>query len=359
MPLPRRNVEDRLIWHATLDGLFSVKSAYHLAVRLDQLNERWRAQVSWMDKASWIRLWDANIPPKLKIFAWQLLSRILPTSEALIERKIEVLPQCSVCWAPSETMEHLFLDCPVARALWTQSGLDHLGEGLPRHTFPLFLKKLLAILQKPSQFMGVIAILWRIWRSRNWVVFEGKQFGILALMRQYHQQVGEWLSLPNDPRHPSLSPPSTSTVGLGGGGEPVCRWDGAVRSGSHSAGGFVLLNEEWETLWAAGVQFPLLDDPMVAEVLTLREAIRWCITQGLVSMRFEGDAKVVIEKLCQADVRDSRIGAILEEILQVFTIYPGFIVRFVGRGSNRVAHSVARQALSLFPTMCRYFEFQA
>ncbi|CAL1376352.1 unnamed protein product [Linum trigynum] len=115
-------------------------------------------------------------------------------------------------------MKHLFLDCPVARALWTQSDLDHLGEGLPRHTFPLFLKKLLAILQQPSQFMGVIAILWKIWRSRNWVVFEGKQFGILALMRQYHQQVGEWLSLPNDPRRPSLSPPSTSTVGLGGTG---------------------------------------------------------------------------------------------------------------------------------------------
>ncbi|CAL1383989.1 unnamed protein product [Linum trigynum] len=150
MPLPRQNIEDRLVWHATVDGIFSVKSAYHLAVRLDQLNGRWRSQVSWMDKASWIRLWEANIPPKLKIFAWQLLNRILPTTEALIERKIDVFARCPVCWASSETMEHLFLDCPVARALWTQSNLDHLGEGLPRHTFPLFMKKLLAILHQPS-----------------------------------------------------------------------------------------------------------------------------------------------------------------------------------------------------------------
>ncbi|CAL1410178.1 unnamed protein product [Linum trigynum] len=110
-------------------------------------------------------------------------------------------------------------------------------------------------------------------------------------MRQYHQQVGEWLSLPNDPRLPSLSPPSTSATGLGAAGGPVCRWDGAVRLGSHSAGGFVLLNEAGAIIWAAGVQFPLLEDPMVAEILTLREAIRWCIGGVLCLCDLKGTPK--------------------------------------------------------------------
>ncbi|CAL1396341.1 unnamed protein product [Linum trigynum] len=311
-----------------------------------------------MDKRSWIWVWEANIPPKLKVFVWKILTRILPTTEALIEKDVEVLPRCPVCWASKETMEHLFFDCPVARALWSQAGFDSLGEGLARHTFPLFLKKLLAILHQPSQFMAVIATLWRIWRSRNWVVFEGKQFSIPALLRQYNQQVGEWLGLPREPQSPSSHLPDRPTVVVSGLGGPVCRWDGVVRRGSHSAGGMVLLNDVGTPLWAVGVQFPNLDDPMVVELLTLRKAVRWCLAHGFLVMRFEGDAKVVIDKICRADVRDSRVGTILEEMIQIFRENPGFTVRFVGRGDNRVAYKVARQTLSLFPTTCRYFDFQ-
>ncbi|CAI0410325.1 unnamed protein product, partial [Linum tenue] len=47
-----------------------------------------------------------------------ILNRALPTAEALIERKVQVHPRCPVCWGDSESLEHLFLYCPVARALW-------------------------------------------------------------------------------------------------------------------------------------------------------------------------------------------------------------------------------------------------
>ncbi|CAL1381938.1 unnamed protein product [Linum trigynum] len=131
IPLPRLPVEDKLIWHNTPEGIFIVKSAYHLAVTLDRRKGRWWSEVSWMDKASWIRLWEANLPPKLKVFVWKILNRMIPTTEALIAKDVLVLPRCPVCWAESETLEHLFLSCPVARALWDYSGLASLGEGLP------------------------------------------------------------------------------------------------------------------------------------------------------------------------------------------------------------------------------------
>ncbi|CAL1360407.1 unnamed protein product [Linum trigynum] len=233
-----------------------------------------------MDKASWIRLWEANVPPKLKVFVWQIFHRILPTTEALIEKKVVVLPRCPVCWEASETLEHLFLDFPVAPALWDHTGLAHLGGGLPRHTFPLFLRKLLALLHQPFLVMSVIAILWRIWRSRNWVVFEGKQFGVPALMRQFNQQVQEWVSLSVDRVHPVLrshSPPSDPV----GSSQVICIWDGAVRSGSHSAGGMVLMSPDREILLVKGVQFPVMDDPMMIEVLVLREATRGTWTLAL------------------------------------------------------------------------------
>ncbi|CAL1354012.1 unnamed protein product [Linum trigynum] len=308
-----------------------------------------------MDKSSWIRLWEADIPPKIRVFVWQIFHRILPTTKALREKKVDVLPRCPVCWA---TLEHMFLECPVARALWDQSELAHLGEGLPRHTFPLFLKKLLVVVQNPALVMSVVAVLWQIWRSRNWVVFEGKQFGIVALMRQFHQQVQEWSSLPRDQNDQLVRPPSP-IVRYAGDATAICMWDGAVRLGSHAAGGMVILNYDRAVILAKGVHFSFLGDPMVVEALVLREAIGWCLANGFTVMRSEGDAQVIIEKILRKDVRDNRIGAILEEIVNCFASNIGFTVRFVGRRNNRVAHLVARQALSLFPTTCRSFDFQA
>ncbi|CAL1400383.1 unnamed protein product [Linum trigynum] len=308
IPLPRLNMADKLIWHGTADGVFTVKSAYHLAVDIDRRRGGWRATVGWMDKESWIRLWEANIPPKLKVFVWQILHRILPTTEALIEKRVQVHPRCPVCWDSVETMEHLFLDCPVARALWGYSGLEALGEGLPRHTFPIFLKRCLALIHQPTLFMAVVAILWRIWRSRNWVVFEGKQFGFPALMRQFQQQYEEWARLPMDKSSPVVSRHEPLLSALGREEEGVvCQWDGAVRAGSHSAGGVVLLTSNREVWLVKGVHLPWVDDPLVVELLVLREAILWCLSLGLSAVTFEGDAKVLIDKINQADARDSRV----------------------------------------------------
>ncbi|CAL1401916.1 unnamed protein product [Linum trigynum] len=146
---------------------------------------------------------------------------------------------------------------------------------------------------------------------------------------------------------------------LGQAAGVVCLWDGATRKGSHSAGGMVLRSLSGGVLMAKGIQFPGIDDPTVVELLVLREAIAWCLGQGFTGMRFEGDAKVIIDKINSKDASDSRMGVVLEEVLQYFCSNPGFSVRFVGRRNNRVAHLVARKALSLYPTTSRFFDFQA
>ncbi|CAL1383031.1 unnamed protein product [Linum trigynum] len=149
---------------------------------------------------------------------------------------------------------------------------------------------------------------------------------------------------------PTVAPHEAHPLGHGGGGgnRIVCMWDGAVRRGSHSAGGVVLMTPQRDVWLVKGVHFPCLDDPMVVELLVLREAVVWCLELGLSEVSFEGDAKVIIDKINQADVRNNRVGAVLEELLQYFRSHAGFSVRFVGRRSNRVAHSVARKALPLY-----------
>ncbi|CAL1411126.1 unnamed protein product [Linum trigynum] len=139
---------------------------------------------------------------------------------------------------------------------------------------------MLALVHHPSLFMVVVAILWRIWRSRNWVVFEGKQFGIPALMRQFHQQYEEWVGLSVDQPTRISCPvvqPGTQVVDS----RLVCMWDGPTRRGSHSAGGMVLFDPGWTLLRAKGVQFAQIDEPLVVELLVLRETIIWYLEGDL------------------------------------------------------------------------------
>ncbi|CAL1404945.1 unnamed protein product [Linum trigynum] len=154
-------------------------------------------------------------------------------------------------------------------------------------------------------------------------------------------------------------PPTPRQLGPVGVGRMVCMWDGATRRGSHSAGGLILANHARECLLARGVQFQAVDDPMVAELLVLREAVVWCLELGFFNVSFEGDAKVIIDKINSADTRDNRLGAVLVEIVQYFRAHTGFSIRFVGREHNRVAHVVARKALSLYPAISRSFDFLA
>ncbi|CAL1377023.1 unnamed protein product [Linum trigynum] len=154
-------------------------------------------------------------------------------------------------------------------------------------------------------------------------------------------------------------PPADQLVGTTTPSSVICKWDGAINHASHSAGGVVVMNPAGEVLRAKGVQFVGVDEPLVAEMLTLHEAVLWCIASGFTEVQFEGDDKVIIDKFNHADIRDSRIGALLEEVLHCLSNHSGFSVRFVGRRSNRVAHLVARKTLLLYPTTSRVFDFLA
>ncbi|CAL1387379.1 unnamed protein product [Linum trigynum] len=126
-------------------------------------------------------------------------------------------------------------------------------------------------------------------------------------MRQFHQQYEEWVGPPVDPPPRIACPvvqPETQVVDS----RLVCMWDGATRRGSHSAGGMVLVDPGWTLLRAKGVRFTQIDEPLVVELLVLREGIIWCLECGLCEVRFEGDAKVIIDKINQADTSVSHLG---------------------------------------------------
>ena len=79
--LPSRRCDDFIAWHKEKNGIFSVRSAYNLALQLCHVGTI--ASTSTVsdegERKVWQNVWSGHIPPKVKTFSWKLSHDVLPT----------------------------------------------------------------------------------------------------------------------------------------------------------------------------------------------------------------------------------------------------------------------------------------
>ena len=113
--------EDKLIWHYTNNGRFTVKSAYQLqlSLRLGAVGSTSTPQTD-----VWKNIWRLNIPPRIRVFAWRMCQGALPTKENLAKCIPSHHMRCAICGDLCESEPHILLYCPLAQAVWSGSGFD-------------------------------------------------------------------------------------------------------------------------------------------------------------------------------------------------------------------------------------------
>ena len=120
IPLPRREMEDSVIWHYDKQGRFSVKSGYQVA-----LNMKFPDLPSCSNSRgnTWSVIWKLIIPEKIKIFIWKAAKNLLSTAENLWERKIIQEVHCKRCGDGVENIWHALISCKAAKKVWQNSAL--------------------------------------------------------------------------------------------------------------------------------------------------------------------------------------------------------------------------------------------
>ncbi|KAL0337807.1 UNVERIFIED_CONTAM: hypothetical protein Scaly_2055800 [Sesamum calycinum] len=108
IPLSSVEGEDFFVWHHTANGMFSVKSAYHVAVSLANRNQ---PSTSQPIHSPWKAVWSANVPGKVRVFIWKLAQNALPTGSNLFKKLRDVVLVCPYCGSEEEDTEHVFLRC--------------------------------------------------------------------------------------------------------------------------------------------------------------------------------------------------------------------------------------------------------
>ena len=123
IPRSRVRAKDRLIWAYTARGLFTVNSAYKVALSLSSHASPCTSSNAPNHTYYWSTIWGLSLPNKIKTFAWKASRNILPTKTDLCHRGVLDEALCEACGLSEETSGHLFWDCTVAREIWEASGL--------------------------------------------------------------------------------------------------------------------------------------------------------------------------------------------------------------------------------------------
>ncbi|KAH9672066.1 reverse transcriptase domain-containing protein [Citrus sinensis] len=117
IPLSSRREEDMWYWMADPLGCYSVRSCYKV---LNPITPDSGANV-------WRKLWNLQVPNKVKNFIWRAAHNVLPTATNLISKRVDVPSTCSVCNAYEKTVLHSLVACSFAQSCWNSSSVGFVG----------------------------------------------------------------------------------------------------------------------------------------------------------------------------------------------------------------------------------------
>ena len=112
------STSDFVAWHYEKNGLFSVQSAYRLAVwNQDGVGQIGTSSSSEQGRAVWKKVWSVKVPSKVNVFIWKIVNNGLPTLVNKKHRHLEQQDICQLCGTQAEDAYHAVIRCPHAAAL--------------------------------------------------------------------------------------------------------------------------------------------------------------------------------------------------------------------------------------------------
>jgi hypothetical protein len=112
--------EDFIAWHVDKKGIFSVKSAYKIAVNSRDRESRAGLTSSSADgengNFNWKKL-SLPLPGKVLHFLWRVTTYTLPLRMKLHHRGIQLDTRCPLCFRFNEDEGHYFLKCKKVKGV--------------------------------------------------------------------------------------------------------------------------------------------------------------------------------------------------------------------------------------------------
>ena len=344
--LPLYPCEDYWSWKYTKDGCFSVKSAYHLAVKNKKFDQATSSAES--SPQLWKKVWSACTPPKVRNFAWRALNNALPVGMNFVRRKISVDPICSRCVEDIEDLKHLILTCPASKKIWYLSPLRLEVNITEEMSFKEWVERRQSIMKEKEWWSIFWAVCWAIWLGRNGWLFnkEAKEYmwsigKATGMVEEYRKamEMREVKQCNTPPLNGVWFPPPR--------GKTKLNTDAGIKAGGKVGLGAVLRDDVGDVLVAMCDKWEGECSVLMAEAMALREGMKTVLEAGFHSLMVEVDNATLYEAVRKKKKDQTSLGLILHDIFVLSEQCSFYSIDFIRREGNQVAHCLAKHSLEL------------
>ncbi|GAU31898.1 hypothetical protein TSUD_270830 [Trifolium subterraneum] len=321
VPLLQTVENDRLIWRAESDGIYSVRSGYQKL--LEESNSYHKPR----EGDAWSALWKVQAPPKVKHLLWRICKECLPTRVRLRNRYVQCPVECPFCLSKPEEDWHMFFGCEGSKNAWYEN----------------------------KQVAGKTAtLLWYIWQNRNNKVWNDTKINAQQVGLQVTHMWHEWAAV-------------QGIICAQQNQEQQLQTDRAVMQWQQPQFGYFKCNVDasfYDIEGATGWGWYVRDhrgrfviagtnimhqrlNTLEGEAMAIKEAMEEMVQRGFSHVIFESDSKIVVDAITLSHRGISDFSLLISSIKSILVLNPNFEVKFVKRQANMIAHSLARVAYSM------------
>lgn len=163
IPIGSIETEDKVVWHYSKDGRFTVRSCYHLISQL--LNGTSGGMMSGAEYIRWKEVWKLPIPPKIRMFVWRACTGILPHKAELFRHHLVHSPICDRSGVEEETIIHAIMRCRGLPEIWSEEPF-FLPQMENRDSMWILIQALKKSLSS-DLFLISLVVCWKLWEGRN------------------------------------------------------------------------------------------------------------------------------------------------------------------------------------------------
>jgi hypothetical protein len=336
--------DDKLVWIDSPQGDYNVRSGYKLLCNIS-------GHVNDVDtQEDWSSIWKINTPSKAKHLLWRICRGCMPTRVRLHDRHVPCPLTCPICDHTAEDDWHVTIDCVVSVQARQAAGIDH--HLLPRIQSATSARDLIfkVCTHADKDTAGLFAmVVWSLWNNRNNKVWNdtsepGRSIGLKArhLWEEWSavQQVQRVVAGANQVQHALEWQKPVH-------GWYKCNLDaGFHRDINKTSTSWCLRDHLGRFVMAETTWFEGNCSIVEGEAIAMLEALKAMRLRDMQHVIFESDSKNVVDAIHHHRRGYTEFSLIIAHIIHLLYSNSNFVVKFIKRQANMVAHTLARAAIS-------------
>ncbi|KAG2262970.1 hypothetical protein Bca52824_070049 [Brassica carinata] len=303
---------DKLVWLRHKSGSYTTKTGYYAAVEKNQetMSPNLTLPQEWLKE-----VWKLITSPKLKLFIWKIKHRALPVGERLEARQVLSGSKCIHC-GNTETILHLFFQCPYALKVWELAPFSGGFNLMPLNNFEQEWQRLLLAVALPPLGLGKCTLapwlLWAIWTARNQKLFQKRSFTPQETVTKAMHDAREW-SMAQVPVVTSEKRPKPHQ--RRSPSEIICKSDAAWKKELQAAGlAWSFYRNHKERISSHNQSEAFVISSLLAEGLAIRSAMEQAISLQYRRVVFESDSLQLVTAIADGLVSPTSMESYLISI---------------------------------------------